>query len=53
MATLDHAACARAIFESVGGGENLVSDAHCATRLRLVLADVHRVDQKSWKASRA
>lgn len=46
MRTLDHAACARAIFESIGGGENLVSAAHCATRLRLVVADAHKVDQK-------
>ena len=46
MRTLDHAACARAIFESIGGGENLVSAAHCATRLRLVVVDAHKVDQK-------
>lgn len=46
MRTLDHAACARAIFESIGGGENLVSAVHCATRLRLVVADAHKVDQK-------
>ena len=46
MRTLDHAACARAIFESIGGGENLVSAVHCATRLRLVVADTHKVDQK-------
>ena len=46
MRTLDHAACARAIFESIGSGENLVSAAHCATRLRLVVADAHKVDQK-------
>ena len=46
MRTLDHAACARAIFESIGGGENLASAAHCATRLRLVVADAHKVDQK-------
>ena len=53
MRTLDHAACARAIFESIGGGENLVSAAHCATRLRLEWQMRTRSIKNGWRASRA
>ena len=43
---LDYAKCAREIFEGVGGRENLVSAAHCATRLRLVTVDNSKFDMK-------
>lgn len=36
---LDYGKCASEIFEAVGGRSNLVSAAHCATRLRLVTVD--------------
>lgn len=43
---LDYAKCAGEIFQTVGGRENLVSAAHCATRLRLVTVDNSKVDMK-------
>lgn len=43
---LDYAKCAGEIFETVGGRENLVSAAHCATRLRLVTVDNGKIDMK-------
>ncbi|MFQ6794557.1 MAG: glucose PTS transporter subunit IIA [Thomasclavelia sp.] len=33
------------IFENVGGKENIISVTHCATRLRLELIDVNKVDK--------
>lgn len=36
---MDYAKAAREVLENIGGRENLVSAAHCATRLRLVIAD--------------
>lgn len=36
---------ARQIYEKIGGSENLVSAAHCATRLRLVIGDNEKVDK--------
>ena len=41
---LDHAEAARQILEAVGGADNIVSAAHCATRLRLVVADDSKVN---------
>ena len=38
---------AKEIFEKLGGKENLVSAAHCATRLRLVVADNEKIDKAS------
>ncbi len=38
---------AKEIFEKLGGKENLVSAAHCATRLRLVVADNEKIDKQS------
>ncbi|MDO4961321.1 MAG: glucose PTS transporter subunit IIA [Eubacteriales bacterium] len=43
---LDYAKCAKEIYECVGKRENLVSAAHCATRLRLVTVDNKKVDIK-------
>ncbi len=36
---MDYGKCASEILKEIGGKENLVSAAHCATRLRLVIAD--------------
>lgn len=43
---LDYAKCAKEIYETVGGRENLVSAAHYATRLRLVTVDNSKIDMK-------
>lgn len=43
---LDYGKCAREIYETLGGRENLVSAAHCATRLRLVTVDNSKIDMK-------
>lgn len=43
---LDYGKCAKEIFENLGGRENLVSAAHCATRLRLVTVDNSKIDMK-------
>ncbi len=44
---LDYGVCAREIFSCLGGRENLVSAAHCATRLRLVTVDNSKIDIKA------
>ena len=44
---LDYAKCAQEIFSHLGGRENLVSAAHCATRLRLVTVDNSKIDMKA------
>jgi len=36
---MDYRKCAKEIIDAIGGKENIVSAAHCATRLRLVIAD--------------
>ena len=36
---MDYRKCAQEIYDLVGKRENLVSAAHCATRLRLVTND--------------
>lgn len=36
---MDYKKAAREVYEAIGGRENIVSAAHCATRLRLVIAD--------------
>lgn len=43
---IDYAECAKEILDTVGGRANLVSAAHCATRLRLVTVDNSRIDMK-------
>ena len=40
---MDYRKCATDILSSIGGKENIVSAAHCATRLRLVIADNSKV----------
>lgn len=44
---MDYKKVAQEIYEKVGGRENLVSAAHCATRLRLVLVDNGKCDAKA------
>ena len=41
----EHVQAAKEILAAVGGPENVVSAAHCATRLRLVIADDSKVDK--------
>lgn len=43
---MDYNSIARQILENVGGKENLISAAHCATRLRLVIADNDKCNSK-------
>lgn len=42
---LDYRQAAQEILDAIGGPGNVVSAAHCATRLRLVLADDSKVNQ--------
>lgn len=44
---MDYNRTAKEILEKLGGKENLVSAAHCATRLRLVIADNEKCDKKA------
>lgn len=41
---MDYKQTAAEILSAVGGKENIISAAHCATRLRLVISDNSRVD---------
>lgn len=41
---LDYRKCAQEIFSQLGGRDNIVSAAHCATRLRLVIVDNGKVN---------
>ena len=43
---MDYTKCAKEIFDTVGGRSNLVSAAHCATRLRLVTVDNSKINMK-------
>lgn len=42
---MDHKHAAEQVIAAVGGKDNIVSAAHCATRLRLVVADDSKVDK--------
>ena len=42
---LDYRKCAEEIAANIGGGANVISAAHCATRLRLVIADNSKVNK--------
>ena len=44
--TYDYAKIAREVIEAVGGPENIRSAAHCATRLRLIVADRSKADDE-------
>lgn len=43
---MDYNKTAAEILQNIGGKENLVSAAHCATRLRLVIADNKKADKE-------
>ena len=47
---MDYEACGKQILQEIGGRENLVSAAHCATRLRLVIADSKKVSKEKLEA---
>ena len=42
---MDYRKAAQDVYESIGGKENIISAAHCATRLRLVIADNDKCDK--------
>ncbi|MGX8715648.1 MAG: PTS transporter subunit EIIC, partial [Lachnospiraceae bacterium] len=44
---LDYRKCAEEISANIGGGANVISAAHCATRLRLVIADNSKVNKSA------
>ena len=44
---LNYRKCAEEIFANLGGKDNIISAAHCATRLRLVIADNSKVNSKA------
>lgn len=44
---MDYKQTAQQIFDKIGGKENLISAAHCATRLRLVIVDNGKCDNKA------
>ena len=44
---LDYRKCAEEIAKNIGGGSNVISAAHCATRLRLVIADNSKLNKKA------
>ena len=44
---LDYRKCAQEIFDNLGGKDNIVSAAHCATRLRLVIADNSKLNTEA------
>ncbi len=44
---MDYNKCASEILSAIGGKENLASAAHCATRLRLVIADNSKVKKQT------
>lgn len=44
---MDYNKCAAEILDAIGGKDNLASAAHCATRLRLVIADNGKVKKET------
>lgn len=44
--TMDYRKVAQEIYEHIGKKENLISAAHCATRIRLVIADNAKADKE-------
>lgn len=41
---------AKEVVEAVGGADNIISSAHCATRLRIILKDRNKADDKAVEA---
>ena len=48
---MDYAKVASEVVEAVGGADNISAAAHCATRLRLVIADESKIDQAALDAN--
>lgn len=48
---MDHAKVASEVVQAVGGATNISAAAHCATRLRLVIADPTKIDQTALDAN--
>ena len=44
---LDYRKCAQEIYDNLGGKDNVISAAHCATRLRLVIADNSKLNTEA------
>ena len=44
---MDYRKAAQDILDHVGGSKNIASAAHCATRLRLVIADNKKVSKEA------
>ena len=44
---MDYQKSAKEVLHAIGEADNIVSAAHCATRLRLVIADNSKVDKKT------
>lgn len=44
---MDYRKSAQEVLDSIGGADNVVSAAHCATRLRLVIADNTKVNKEA------
>lgn len=47
MSSNENKKIAKQVFEAVGGKDNIVSTAHCATRLRIVVHDRKKLMKKS------
>lgn len=48
---MDYRKSARTVLDAIGGKENIISAAHCATRLRLVISDNEKADKKKIEAA--
>ena len=48
---MQHKEVADRVLKAVGGEDNIVAAAHCATRLRMVLKDSKKVDPGSCRRS--
>ena len=44
---MDYRKSAQEVLKHIGGKENLISAAHCATRLRLVIGDNNKADKEA------
>ncbi|WP_368144318.1 glucose PTS transporter subunit EIIB [Collinsella aerofaciens] len=44
---MDYRKSAQEVLDNIGGADNVISAAHCATRLRLVIADNAKVDKEA------
>ena len=44
---MDYRKAAQEGYDNIGGRSNIVSAAHCATRLRLVIADNEKCDKEA------